>query len=317
MGWIVRFLSHPVVSGFTTGAAIIIGLSQIRYWMGVQLARSDRLPAILRAIYDNLAHIHWPTAVMGVIALAFLLTMKHLGKTVKALKYLRVLGPLAAVVAGTLFVWLTEANIPVIGHIPTGLPGFAPSWKHLDYVQRLTMPALIIVGVGCIESISIAKALAVRHNYDLDPNQELVGLGLANVIGSMFSAYPAYGSFTRSSVNNDTGARTPMAGVFSGLLVVLVIKFLTPLLWYLPMNILASIVMSSVIGLLDYPEALFLLKVDRKVRRRGAAFVLCLASCHWGGYAHEQKPRVGSPSTVGLCHLVTTPVSNDVLSASK
>lgn len=266
MGWIVRFLSHPVVSGFTTGAALIIGLSQVRYWMGLRFPASDRLHVILRNIYVNLGHTHWPEATMGVAALVFLLTMKHLGKSYKGLHFLRVLGPLSAVVAGTLFAWLTHAEVRVIGHIPKGLPGFAPSWNHLEYAQRLALPALVIVGVGCIESVSIAKALAARHNYDLDANQELVGLGLANVMGSVFYAYPAYGSFTRSSVNNDTGARTSMAGVFSAALVVVVIKYLTHLLWYLPMNILASIVMSSVIGLLDYPEALFLLKVNGKVR---------------------------------------------------
>eukprot|EP00897_Mesotaenium_endlicherianum_P008154 jgi/Mesen1/7367/ME000381S06603 len=307
LGWTVRFLSHAVVSGFSSGAAIIIGMTQMRYLLGFRFPRSDKFHIMLRDILLNLGKLHHPSIVMGCIAIAFLLTMKHYGKTYKRLRVLRTLGPILSVVISTLVISLSGNpwQIRTIGAIPVGQPSLFVGFPF-GYADRLVVNALVVTGAAYLESISVAKTLAAKNAYIVDANQELVdalprrhiaqkkcpltdrptdtwhdigalrcamvaavavaaaGLGLANVVGSLFSAYPTGGSFSRSAVNNDCGAKTGLAGMIAGMLMLATILYLTPLFEMLPLPILAAIVMSSVVGLVDHEEARFLLKVKEK-----------------------------------------------------
>ncbi|KAF5453510.1 hypothetical protein F2P56_028407 [Juglans regia] len=264
LGWLIRFISHSVISGFTSASAVVIALSQAKYFLGYDIERSSKIVPLIKSIIAGIDGFSWPPFVMGSIILAILLVMKHLGKTRKYLRFLRAAGPLTAVVLGTTFVKIfNPSSISLVGGIPQGLPGFSVP-KSFGYVTSLIPTALLITGVAILESVGIAKALAAKNGYELDSNQELFGLGVANIMGSFFSAYPTTGSFSRSAVNHESGAKTGLSGIVSGTIMACALLFLTPLFEYIPQCALAAIVISAVMGLVDYNEAIFLWRVDKK-----------------------------------------------------
>ncbi|KAH7656886.1 sulfate transporter 4 protein [Dioscorea alata] len=264
LGWLIRFISHSVISGFTTASAIVIALSQAKYFLGYNIVRSSEIIPLIRSIIDGASDFSWPPFVMGFVMLGILLTMKHWGKSRKSLRFLRASGPLTAVVLGTTFVKIFHpSSISVVGEIPQGLPKFSIP-KEFQYAQSLVPTAMLITGVAILESVGIAKALAAKNGYELDSNQELFGLGVANICGSFFSAYPTTGSFSRSAVNHESGAKTGLSGIIMGIIMACALLFLTPLFEEIPQCALAAIVISAVVGLVDYEEALFLWRVNKK-----------------------------------------------------
>ncbi|XP_057785003.1 probable sulfate transporter 4.2 [Salvia miltiorrhiza] len=171
---------------------------------------------------------------------------------------------LIAAVLGTIFVHVfSPSSISLVGEIPQGLPEFSIP-KKFEYAESLIPTTILITGVAILESVGIAKALAAKNGYDLDSNQELFGLGVANIVGSFFSIYPTTGSFSRSAVNHESGAKTGLSGVIMGIIMGCALQFLTPLFEYIPQCGLAAIVISAVIGLVDYDEATFLWRVDKR-----------------------------------------------------
>ncbi|XP_052188214.1 sulfate transporter 4.1, chloroplastic-like isoform X2 [Diospyros lotus] len=264
LGWLIRFISHSVISGFTTASAIVIALSQAKYFLGYDVVRSSKIIPLIKSIIYGADKFSWPPFVMGSIMLAILLVMKHLGKSRKYLRVLRAAGPLTAVVLGTTFVKIFHpSSISLVGEIPEGLPKFSVP-KEFGYMESLIPTAILITCVAILESVGIAKALAAKNGYELDSNQELFGLGVANICGSFFSAYPSTGSFSRSAVNHESGAKTGLSGFVMGIIVGCALLFMTPLFKYIPQCALAAIVISAVIGLVDYDEAIFLWRVDKK-----------------------------------------------------
>ncbi|XP_043814269.1 sulfate transporter 4.1, chloroplastic isoform X2 [Manihot esculenta] len=249
LGWLIRFISHSVISGFTTASAIVIALSQAKYFLGYDVVRSSKIVPLVKSIISGVDKFSWPPFVMGFSILAVLLVMKHLGKSRKPLRFLRAAGPLTAVILGTTFVKIFHpSSISLVGEIPQGLPSFSVP-KGFGYAKSLIPTAMLITGVAILESVGIAKALAAKNGYELDSSQELFGLGLANILGSFFSAYPATGSFSRSAVNNESGAKTGLSGIVTGILMGCALLFLTPLFEYIPQCSLAAIVISAVMGL--------------------------------------------------------------------
>ncbi|KAM7270075.1 hypothetical protein ACFE04_029289 [Oxalis oulophora] len=264
LGWIIRFISHSVISGFTTASAIVIGLSQIKYFLGYSIVRSSKIIPLIESIISGADKFSWPPFVMGSIMLAILLTMKHLGKSNKHLRFMRAAGPLTAVVLGTAFAKIAHpASISLVGDIPQGLPAFMIP-KKFGLAKSLIPTAFLITGVAILESVGIAKALAAKNGYELNSNQELFGLGVANIMGSFFQAYPTTGSFSRSAVNHESGAKTGLSGLIMGLIMGCALLFMTPLFKFIPQCTLAAIVISAVMGLVDYEEAIFLWRVDKK-----------------------------------------------------
>ncbi|KAJ6727119.1 SULFATE TRANSPORTER 4.1-RELATED [Salix purpurea] len=264
LGWLIRFISHSVISGFTSASAIVIALSQAKYFLGYDIVRSSKIVPLIKSIISGAHEFSWPPFVMGSCILAILLVMKHLGKSRKQFRFLQAAGPLTAVVLGTLLVKIFHpSSISLVGEIPQGLPSFSIP-KKFEYARSLISTAMLITGVAILESVGIAKALAAKNGYELDSSQELFGLGLANILGSIFSAYPSTGSFSRSAVNNESGAKTGLAGVVAGIIMGCSLLFLTPLFEQIPQCALAAIVTSAVMGLVDYDEAMFLWHVDKK-----------------------------------------------------
>jgi SulP family sulfate permease len=259
LGFLVNFLSHPVISGFTSAAALIIGFSQLKHLLGIDIPRSNYIHEIIGNAAANWAAISIPTLLIGLVAIGVILLVKKIKFPVP--------GPLLAVVGGILAVWLlglSSEGVKIVGEVPKGLPSFGMPTIYWDNLGELLPIALTISFIGFMESIAVAKAIQAKHkNYKVVPNQELIGLGLANIGGAFFKAFPTTGGFSRTAVNDQSGAKTGMASVISALLIGLTLLFLTPLFFYLPKAILASVIMVAVFGLIDIKEAVHLWKADR------------------------------------------------------
>jgi sulfate permease, SulP family len=261
LGFLANLLSHPVISGFITAAGILIAASQLKHLLGVP-AGGDTLPEIARSLFEQAGAVNLPTLALGVLATAFLLAVRsHLGPLLLCLGLNRAAagaltkaGPIAAVLVTTLAVaglGLGAAGVQTVGEIPQGLPPLtippfnAPLWRDL-------LPAAILISlVGFVESVSVAQTLAARRRQRIDPNQELVGLGSANLAAAFSGGYPVTGGFARSVVNFDAGAQTPMAGVLTALGIAVTAAFLTPLFHYLPTATLAATIIVAVLALVD------------------------------------------------------------------
>ncbi len=250
LGIIVNFLSHPVIVGFTNAAALVIGLSQLSKIFGVVMpgAPNDHFLSVrIWGVLQQLGETHLPTLIMGVCAFAVMMFMKRFLP--------RLPGVLVAVAGATIVSYLIGYEAmggKVVGDIPDGLPSIQMPGIDLNHMGYLVMNGMIIALVGFMEAISIAKAMAAKTKDKIDPNQELVGQGLANIAGSFTQAYPASGSFSRSAVNLNAGARTGFSSVITAMFVVITLLFLTPLLYHLPQAVLAAVIMMAVFGLINF-----------------------------------------------------------------
>ena len=250
LGVIVNFLSHPVIVGFTNAAALVIGLSQLSKIFGVSMpgAAGDHFLTVrIWGVLQQLGDTHMLTFAMGMGAFAVMFLMK---------KYTpKIPGVLVAVVATTLisyFIGYKERGGSVVGEIPEGLPEFAVPAFNVGDFWALLPSAIIISLVGFMEAISIAKAMAAKTKDRIDPNQELIGQGVGNIVGSFFQSYPSSGSFSRSAVNLNAGAVTGFSSVVTAMIVLVTLLFLTPLLYHLPKAVLAAVIMMAVFGLINF-----------------------------------------------------------------
>lgn len=261
MGFLVNFLSKPVISGFTSAAALIIGLNQLKHLLGVDIARSNLIFKILYEAGQQWGHINLVTLGIGIGGILVLKNVKKINKAIP--------GALVAVILGILlvqFLHLDKNGVKIVGVVPQGLPHFAIPDLSSPYLVELIPAALTIALIAFMEAVSVAKAIQAKHKneYQIDANQELIGLGLGNVVGSFFGSFPTTGGFSRSAVNEQAGARTNMAAIISASLVALTLLFLTPLFYYLPKSILASIIMVAVFGLIDIKYPKFLWKTRKE-----------------------------------------------------
>lgn len=273
MGWLTYFLSHAMVSGFTSGAAILIALSQVKYILGISTERADNIQENLEHIFDNLDEFSWQEFSMGMSFILLLLIFRVLSRRVKRLKFLRALGPISVTILSialmNIFKWYEpEGDAPIanVGKIPEGLPAFTAGWWFPLYnAGRQLLLSIIICVIDMCESMSIAKALAQVNKYRLKATQELRGLGIANIAGAMFNSYTTTGSFSRSAVNNDVGAKTPLSNFITGILVLIVLVLLTPVFTNMSKNVQGAIIIVGVMGLLQYEDFIelwFISKLD-------------------------------------------------------
>lgn len=250
LGAIVNFLSHPVIVGFTNAAALFIGLTQISKIFGVDMpggAGDHFISMRIWGVIQNLHLTHLATLMMGVISFVLLVGIKKY-----APKYPGVLITVVVTTTLSYFIGFEELGGKVVGKIPEGLPGFVMPAFSIDALSELFIGAIIISLVGFMEAISIAKAMAARTKDHIDPNQELIGQGLGNIAGSFFQSYPASGSFSRSAVNLNAGAKTGFSSVVTAIIVMITLLFLTPLLYHLPKATLAAVVIMAVFGLINF-----------------------------------------------------------------
>ncbi len=262
VGFLVNFLSHPVLAGFTSAAALVIGVSQLKHLLGIDMPRLEFLETVLYA-GEHLADTHIVTLVMGIMGIAVLLYFKTaLGPQLAKMNVPKGVaipitksGPLVIVLLGTIVVMAFQLNeisgVKVVGDVPPGLPPLTMPSLDLTVWQMLLPTALAISFVGFMESISVAKSLASKKRQRVDSNQELVALGAANLGAALTGGYPVTGGFSRSVVNYEAGANSGLASIVTAVCIALTVIFLTPLFQFLPQALLAAIIVVAVLGLID------------------------------------------------------------------
>ncbi len=258
LGFVVNFLSHSVLVGFTAAAAIIIGFSQVKHLLGVSVPRTDHFHETVTEVLSVIGGTDMTTLAIGLGSVALLLVLKRVAR--------RVPGALVVVIATTVVVTLADlgsSGVATVGSIPDSLPMFALPDFGSGAIADLLPTALVITLVGFMESIAVAKVYARRHRYDVEANRELVALGASNVTAGLFGGYPVTGGFSRTAVNDSAGARTPLASVITAVIVLITIALLTPLFENLPKAALGAIIIVAVINLVDIAEMRHIAAVKR------------------------------------------------------
>lgn len=258
LGFVVNFLSHSVLVGFTAAAAIIIGFSQVKHLFGITTERKDHFYETVEEVVRQIDGTNGTTLVLGVASIALLVLMKKFVP--------RVPGALVLVITSILAVELfdlTDRGVKTVGEIPSSLPAFGLPDLDTGTMGSLIGTAFVITLVGFMESIAVAKVYARRHRYDVDANQELIGLGASNVASGLFGGYPVTGGFSRTAVNDTAGARTPLASIVTAILILLTVLFLTPLFSSLPNAALGAIIIVAVVNLIDIGEMRHIAQVKR------------------------------------------------------
>lgn len=261
LGFITNFLSQAVISGFISASGVIIALSQWKHILGVR-AQGDTLTELLPALLGNLSAIHFPTLVIGVFVLGFLYLarvqaagwLRKLGLNARTAAVLAKTAPIFGVLISIAWVFLADMGdkgVALTGDIPAGLPTIALSLPDWELIKQLAMPAFLISLIGYVESVSVGKTLASKRREKIDPDQELLGLGAANLASAVSGGFPVTGGFSRSVVNFDAGAATQMASIFAAIGIALASIFFTPVLYYLPQAALAATIIIAVLSLID------------------------------------------------------------------
>ena len=261
LGFLANFLSHPVIAGFVTASGILIATSQLKYILGVR-ASGDTLIEMLHGLWSAIGTINGITVLLGASATAFLFWVRKglkplllrigLGNTLADMGSKA--GPVLAVLVTTLVVWafgLAERGVDIVGTVPQALPPLTVPAFQPGLLAAMIGPAILISVIGFVESISVAQTLAARRRQRIDPDQELIGLGAANLGAAFTGGFPVTGGFSRSVVNFDAGARTPAAGAYTAVGLAIAALMLTPAIYYLPKATLAATIIVAVLGLVD------------------------------------------------------------------
>lgn len=261
LGFVANFLSHPVIAGFITASGILIATSQVGHILGVG-AGGHTLPEMLSSLIRALPQTNGVTLAIGLAATAFLFwvrrglkpLLRRAGLGARVADIVTKAGPVLAVVASTLAVWgldLETQGVRVVGAVPQGLPPLTMPPLSADLVGALVVPAALISVIGFVESVSVAQTLAAKRRQRIDPDQELIGLGAANLGAAFTGGMPVTGGFARSVVSFDAGAATAAAGAFTAVGLAVAAVALTPLIFHLPIATLAATIIVAVLSLVD------------------------------------------------------------------
>ncbi len=261
LGFLANFLSHPVIAGFITASGILIAAGQLKHLLGVK-AGGVNLIEVAETLAPNLSQTNLITLVIGALATVFLFWVRKGLKPILIASGLRPrladlsskTGPIFALAATAFAAWafdLGNKGVKLVGAVPQGLPSLSLPDFSMPLVQSLALPALLISVVGFVESVSVGQTLAAKRRQRIEPDQELIGLGVSNLAASVSGGFPVTGGFARSVVNFDAGAETPAAGAFTAIGLAGATLFLTPLLAYLPQATLAATIIVAVLSLVD------------------------------------------------------------------
>ena len=262
LGFMANFLSHPVITGFITASGLIIAASQLKAIFGIQ-AEGHNLLQLAESLWAYRQDVNWITTLIGGLTTAFLFWVRKgllpllvmLGLAEPVAKIMAKTGPVAAIIATTAVVWLLDLKslgVNIVGAVPQGLPPLTLPKFSLYLWSSLLTSAILISVIGFVESISVAQTLAAKKRQRIDPDQELIGLGAANIGASLTSGFPVTGGFSRSVVNYDAGAETPAAGAYTAVGLIFASLFLTPLIFFLPKATLAATIIVAVLSLVDF-----------------------------------------------------------------
>ena len=262
LGFLANFLSHPVISGFITASGIIIVTSQLKHILGVN-SSGHNLIEIISVLFSNINDFSFITFAIGISTILFLFWVRNglyplllsVGFKRHSASLISKIGPVAAIIASTIFVWFFKLDfygVKIVGEVPKGLPSLSMPSFSFSVWNSLIGSAILLSLIGFVESISVAQTLAAKRRQRINPDQELIGLGMANLGAAFSSGLPVTGGFSRSVVNYDAGAETPAAGAFTAIGLCLVSLFLTPLIFFLPKATLAATIIVAVISLIDF-----------------------------------------------------------------
>ena len=263
LGFLAYFLSHPVISGFISGSAVVIAIGQLKYIFGIQTPRGGIITT-LSGLLEGLPTLNVTTTLLGCGALLFLFfarrylasVLKKIGLSEKSADLAAKLAPMLVVIVATLIANLgqldQQAHVSVVGSVPAGLPSLSLPTIAWHDIRALWLPALLISLVGFVESVSVAQSLALKRNQRITPDKELLGIGAANIASALSGGYPVTGGFARSVVNFSAGANTPAAGVVSAIFMAVVVAVTTSWFYYLPHAVLAATIIVAVMGLIDF-----------------------------------------------------------------
>ncbi|SHF93236.1 sulfate permease, SulP family [Marinomonas polaris DSM 16579] len=262
LGMVTNLLSHSVISGFISASGIIIALSQLKHILGIQ-AHGDNVVTQLLSMLENIGQFKPMTFVIGVSVIAFLLlARRHAKRFLIMLKVpeasaasLAKTAPILGVLSSLAIVYLYDLQshgVAITGHIPAGLPSLTFTLPSLELIKELALPALMISIIGYVESISVGKTLGAKRREKVKPNQELIGLGAANIASGVSGGFPVTGGFSRSVVNFDAGAVTQLASIMTALGIMIASLLLTPMLYFLPKATLAATIIVAVTTLIDF-----------------------------------------------------------------
>ncbi len=260
LGFLVNFMSKPVISGFTSAAALVIGFNQFKHLLGVEVANSSYIHRLFGDLFSSLQALDRTTLFVGSLSCLIIYVLKKINKSIPSALIVVVLGILAIKISPGRF-----ESVAVVGYIPSGLPDFRlPTWDW-NLIQDLLPISITLAFLGFLELISIAKSQEnLQDEYKVRANQEFLAMGFSNIVGSLFGGFASAASFSRSAINQDNGANTPLANLISSSLMVLVLLYLTPLFYDLPIAVLASIIVVAVFGLIKVKETFRLWKGSKR-----------------------------------------------------
>ncbi|KAL7157198.1 hypothetical protein ABFS83_02G061300 [Erythranthe nasuta] len=291
LGFLIDFLSHASIVGFMAGAAITISLQQLKSLLGINVfTKKTDIVSVMKSVWTNVNHgWNWETILIGFTFLIFLLLAKYIGKKSKKLFWIPAIAPLISVIVSTSCVYITHAErrgVKIVGSFEKGIN--PPSLHEIHFTGSYMMKGLrigVVAGmIALTEAVAIGRTFAAMKDYHLDGNREMVALGTMNVVGSMTSCFVATGSFSRSAVNYMAGCNTAVSNIVMSCVVLLTLEVITPLFKYTPNAILASIIISAVVGLFDYEAMILIWRIDKFdfVACMGAFFGVVFASVEIG-----------------------------------
>eukprot|EP00243_Klebsormidium_subtile_P004315 TRINITY_DN18285_c0_g1_i1.p1 TRINITY_DN18285_c0_g1~~TRINITY_DN18285_c0_g1_i1.p1 ORF type:complete len:659 (-),score=182.13 TRINITY_DN18285_c0_g1_i1:392-2368(-) len=267
LGFVIEFLSHSTIVGFMAGAAVTIGMSQLKNWFGyVTFTNKTNIQSVIGSIADHPEQFNWQTFCIGLTFFVIILFFKQVGTRFRPLWWIAPLGPLVSVVGSILFVYLTRVDkdgVRIVKKVPTGMPPSSAHRLHFGDASKVFADALVCAFIALTEAISIGTTFATKNGYHINGNQEMFAFGLSNLVSSITSGYVATGSFSRSSVNNYCGSNTQLTGVIMPAFIILVILCITPSFYYLPQCVLSVIIISALVGLFDFKAAWLIWKTDK------------------------------------------------------
>ncbi|CAO2826503.1 unnamed protein product [Amaranthus hypochondriacus] len=278
LGFIVDFLSHATIVGFMGGAATVVCLQQLKGILGLtHFTQSTDLLDVMHSVFSQEHQWRWESALLGCGFLFFLLLTKYFSKRKPMFFWISVMSPLISIILGSLLVYLTHAEkhgVQVIGALKKGINPLSCG----DFVLNspyfpVALKTGVITGViAMAEGIAVARSFAMFKNYNIDGNKEMIAFGMMNIIGSCTSCYLTSGPFSRSAVNYNAGCKTAFSNIVMSIAVMITILFLTPLFYYTPLVVLSSIILSAMLGLIDYEGAIHLWKTDK------FDFIICISA---------------------------------------
>lgn len=259
LGTLVNFVSHTVVMGFTAGAAILIAVSQLKHVMGIKIATGSSIIETFSALYTGLDEFNLYIFITALVTLITAILLKWINKRIPYMLIAMLIGGLVSFLLGG-----ESKGIPLVGEMPSGLPPFRMPDLNYQNIRQLSSSAFALALLGLIEAVAIARSIAVHSGQRINGNKEFIGQGLANFIGGFFSCFAGSGSFTRSGVNFQAGAKTPMASIFAAVLLVIILIFVAPLTAYLPMPAMGGLIILVAYNLIDFQHIKEVLKISNR-----------------------------------------------------